>query len=77
MTPLRQKMIKDMQLREFSQRTQESYLNGVKGLVSHYKKSPEEITFKEIEDYILYKRNDLGHSWNTCNVAISAIKFLR
>ncbi len=76
MGKLKEKMIKDMQLREFAQRTQESYLNGVKGLVRHYNKSPKEITFEEIGDYILYKRNELGHAWNTCNVAISAIKFL-
>ena len=76
MGKIKEKMVKDMQLREFSPRTQESYLNGVKGLISHYNKSPEEITFEEIADYILYKRNELGHAWNTCNVAISGIKFL-
>ena len=76
MGKLKEEMIRDMQLREFSPRTQESYLYAVKGLVSHYDKSPREITFEQIEDYILYKRNELGHAWNTCNVAISGIKFL-
>ena len=77
MGKLKEKMIKDMQLREFAPRTQESYLNAVKGLASHYSRSPEEITFEEIEDYILYKRNELGHAWNTCNVAISGTKHLK
>ena len=59
MGKLKEEMIKDMPLREFSPRTQESYLTAVKGLVSHYGKSPREVTFEEIEDYILYKRNDV------------------
>ena len=75
MAELKDKMIRDMQLREFAPRTQESYLHAVKGLVKHYGKSPTAITHQEIEDYILYLRNDLGHAWNTCNVAISGIKF--
>lgn len=76
MAELKDKMIRDMQLREFSIRTQESYLHAAKGLIKHYGKPPATITHQEVEDYILHLRNDLGRSWNTCNVAISGIKFL-
>lgn len=76
MAELQNKMIRDMQLREFSPRTQASYIHAAKGLVKHYGKHPTAITHQEIEDYILYLRNQLGRSWNTCNVAISGIKFL-
>jgi len=76
MAELKDKMIRDMQLREFSIRTQESYLHAAKGLIRHYGKPPATITHQEVEDYILHLRNGLGRSWNTCNVAISGIKFL-
>ncbi len=76
MAELKDKMIRDMQLRNFSPSTQESYVHAVNCLVKYYKKSPLEIGQQEIENYILYMRNDKGLSWNTCNVAISGIKFI-
>lgn len=75
MSPLRQQMIKEMQLREFSPRTQESYLAAVVGLSRHYGRSPEKICQKEIEDYLLHLRQDLDRSPSTCNVVISGLKF--
>jgi len=75
MSPLRQQMIKEMQLREFSPRTQESYLSAVTGLSKHYSKSPDKILQKEIEDYLLHLRQDLNRSPSTCNVVISGLKF--
>ena len=65
MAELKEKMIRDMQLRNFSPRTQESYIHGAKGLVEYYNKSPMKISAEEIEDYILYLKNDRGFSWNT------------
>ncbi len=76
MAELKDKMIRDMKLREFSPRTHDAYLHAVTGLIKHYNKPPVSITHKEVEDYILYLRENLGLSWNTCNVAISGIKFL-
>jgi len=76
MTPLRQRMIKEMQLREFSPRTQESYLSAVEGLARHYSRSPEKICQEEIEDYLLYLRQEKAQSQSTCNVVISGLKFL-
>jgi hypothetical protein len=40
MTPLRQRMIEDMQLRGFSARTQECYAAAVRQLAKHYHRSP-------------------------------------
>lgn len=76
MTKLRERMIKEMQLREFSIRTQESYLSAVIKFSQHYNKSPEKISQEEIDDYLLHLKNDLGKSASTVNVAISALKFL-
>ena len=43
MSPLRQKMIRAMQLREFSPKTQEAYIAAVSGLAKYCNKSPDKI----------------------------------
>jgi integrase/recombinase XerD len=40
MTPLRQKMIEDMQLRGLAKRTQEAYVRAADGLAKYFGKSP-------------------------------------
>ena len=40
MTKLRERMLEDMQLRGFSERTQECYTRSVRQLAQHYNKSP-------------------------------------
>ncbi len=75
MTSLRQKMINDMTLRRFSPRTQESYISAVAGLAGYYKQSPEKINKKMIQDYLLYLMQERKLAWNSCNVAVSAIRF--
>ena len=44
MTPLRQRMTEDMQLRGFSARTQEAYAGGVRQLAKHFRRSPDQIS---------------------------------
>ena len=75
MSELRQKMIREMDLRNFSDSTKRAYVSAVVGLVRHYKKTPGEIGKKEIEDYLLHLKNGLKLSWSTCNVALSGIRF--
>ncbi len=75
MTELRDKMIREMELRNFAPRTQHSYLNAVTGLTKHYMRSPDTINRKEVETYLLYLKKERDLSWNTCNVVISGLKF--
>jgi hypothetical protein len=44
MTPLRQKMIRAMDLKNLSPHTQRAYLAAVTGLTRHYQKSPDQIS---------------------------------
>ena len=44
MTELRKRMIECLQLRGFSERTQEAYVRAVRQLSDHYKKSLQEIS---------------------------------
>jgi integrase/recombinase XerD len=75
MTPLRQKMIKEMTLRRFAPATQEAYVAAVAGLARYYKQSPEKIDKQMIQDYLLYLMEERKLSWNSCNVAVSGLRF--
>jgi len=76
MTPLRQQMIEDMQIRGLSKSTQVAYVRSVRQLAEHFDKSPAQITDQELRQYLLYLRNDKHASPNTFTVICSAIKFL-
>jgi len=76
MTPLRQRMLEDMQLRGLAARTQESYLAAVRQLAVYYDTSPDRLTEEQLRQYFLYLRNEKRVAPNTANVALNAIKFL-
>jgi site-specific recombinase XerD len=75
MSELRNKMIRMMELKDFSPRTQESYLAAVAGLAKFYMKSPDHLSQKEVEDYLLHLKM-MGKSSSTRNVALCGIRFL-
>src|SRR5712691_8700273 len=54
MTPLRRRMLEDMQLRGFSARTQECYAAAVRQLAAHYHRSPDQLTEEDLRQYFLY-----------------------
>src|SRR5918911_3954844 len=76
MTPLRQRMQDDMQLRGLSPKTQSVYLFAVQQFATHYGKSLDLITEEELRNYFLYLINQKRVSPGTVSIALSAIKFL-
>lgn len=76
MTPLRDKMVKAMQLRGFSPRTQEAYVRAVAGLAKHYHTSPDRLEAPQIQEYLRYLMVERGLAWPTCNVAVAGLRFL-
>lgn len=74
MSQLRSKMIRAMKLKDFSPRTQHSYLSAVEGLAAFHKKSPDLLTQEEVDDYLLHLK-DAGKSSSTRNVVISGLRF--
>jgi len=74
-TPLRRRMLEDMQLRGLSPHTQRAYLHAIEHLALHYDKSPDQITEEELRQYFLYLRNEKGVTRSTATVALCAIKF--
>ncbi|MCB0183121.1 MAG: site-specific integrase, partial [Caldilineaceae bacterium] len=75
MSELRQRMVEEMQLRRFAERTQRSYLEVVTKLVRHVGKAPDEITAEELREYFLYLTNEKGLSRSSVNQTICGLKF--
>ena len=76
MSKLREEMIRAMKLRNFSNKTQGAYLYQIMKLAGHYGRSPDQLTHKELQDYLIYMKEKLDLSFSSCNVARSAIRFL-
>ena len=76
MTPLRQRMIEDMQLRGLAPLTQRAYLQAIQQFALYYGKSPDQITDEELRQYFLYLYNEKHIARSTATVALCAIKFL-
>jgi integrase/recombinase XerD len=75
MTPLRQRMIEDLQLRGLAAKTQDSYVRAVRQLAEHYHKSPDLITEEELRLYFLYLKNDKQVSRSGFTIALCGLKF--
>ena len=76
MTPLRQRMCEDMQLRGLAPRTQDCYVRAVLQFARHYRKSPDLVTEDELRAYFLYLINEKHVAPGTVATALGAIKFL-
>ena len=75
MTPLRQRMIEDMQLRGLSDSTQEKYVTAVRRLAAYYGKSPDQLDQAELRQYLLYLKNEQQVSPSAYKVALYGLKF--
>ena len=76
MTPLRQRMLEDMQLRNFSAGTQRSYIHYVEDFANYYKTSPARLGLDEIRNYELYLLEERKLSPQSINVFLCAVRFL-
>lgn len=75
MTPLREKMVRDMQLRRLSDNTQRVYTHAVFALARHYMKAPDRITNDQVQAYVLYMLNERKLTWSTCDTNVAGLKF--
>ena len=74
-TPLREKMIRDMQLHRLSPITQRIYLRAVWDLAAFYRCSPDRLQSEHIRAYLHHLLVDRKISWSACNQVISGLKF--
>ena len=76
MTPLRQRYIQDLQLRNYSPKTQEVYVECVSLFARHFGKSPELLGPEDIRTYQLYLAHAKKASWSRFNQTVCALRFL-
>jgi integrase/recombinase XerD len=76
MTPLRQRMLEDMQVRNFSENTQKSYLQQVSLYARHFRRSPEGLGPRDIRTYQVYLTNDKKLAPGSIIIATAALRFL-
>lgn len=76
MTPLRQRMIDDMQARNLSPATQKNYIHYVYELAKFFHRSPDELEPNDIKKFQMYLLHERKLSVPSVNQYISAVKFL-
>lgn len=76
MTPLRQRMLQDMKIRNFAENTRKCYLQQVSLFARHFRRSPEGLGPANIRDYQLYLTNEKKLAPNSILIATSALRFL-
>jgi integrase/recombinase XerD len=76
MTPLRQRMIEEMQRRNLSPRTIVIYTTMVARFAAHFKRSPDRLGPEEVRAYQLHLIREKHVSWPLFNQSVSALKFL-
>jgi len=59
MGKLREKMLKDLQVRRLALSTQKQYINAVRDIAKYYGQSPELINSQQVQDWLLYLSNPI------------------
>jgi integrase/recombinase XerD len=75
-TPLRQRMIEDMKIRNLSPHTIKAYVERVAAFAQHFGKSPQLLGQKEVRAYLVFLVEEKRVSWSHYGQAICAIRFL-
>ena len=75
MSELRNRMIQDMQLAGLVQGTQREYVRAVRQLAAYYMVSPDHLSERNVEDYLIYVRDELGAAKGTFAPVFAGLKF--
>ena len=75
MTNLRQRMLEDLQIRNYTRGTQRVYVNAVAAFARHFGKSPVLLGPENVRSYQVHLVQKKA-SWSSLNVAVCALRFL-
>src|SRR5262244_997803 len=75
MSALRQKMIEDLQIRNYSPHTIEAYVRCVANFAKHFGKSPDLLTPAHVREYQLFLVQQRQVSWATVVQTVCALRF--
>jgi integrase/recombinase XerD len=76
MTPLRQRMTEDMQLRNLTLNTRRCYLQQVALFARYFNKSPEKLGPEDIRAYQIYLINEKKLAPSSIQIVVAALRFL-
>lgn len=76
MTQLRNRMVEDMQVRNFSINTQKSYTYQIAQYARYFKRSPDELSPEDIRTYQVYLTKEKKLTPQSVSIAVSALRFL-
>jgi hypothetical protein len=76
MSKLRNRMIQDLKLAGLDKSgTDKVYLRAVRQLAGYYMLPPDRLTERQVQDYILYVRDELGVAKGTFEPMLAGLKF--
>ncbi len=75
MTPLRQRMIHEMELQRKSKQTIKGYCGAVSQLAKHYNRSPDKISRDEIRQFVHHLITERKLASSSVNVKLAGIRF--
>ena len=76
MTPLRQRMLEDMAIRNLAENTQSSYLQQIIAYARYFHRAPEDLGPEEIRAYQLHLTQTRKLAASSISVATGALRFL-
>jgi len=76
MTPLRQRMLEDMRVRNFSPHTQSTYALQVSLFARYFRKPPDQLGPEEIRSYQVYLTDQRKLAPASTLIAVAALRFL-
>ena len=76
MTPLRQRMMEQLQLRNSSEATIHTYITAVSRFAKHFGQSPNQLGAEQVRAYLLHLMNERHDVWTTIQVNRAALKCL-
>ena len=76
MTPLRQRMLEDMQVRNLSPHAQRAYVENVAWFARHFGRSPADLGPEEIRTYQVYLIRERHLAPSSLEIAVCALRFL-
>ena len=74
MTALRQRLMEDMQVRNYSPRTVEAYVAAVAKVAKHFMKSPDQLTSEELREFQVHLLKSKA-SWSQFNQIVCGLRF--
>jgi len=76
MSELRQRMLTDLRMRNYAERTQGIYITRVAEMALHFKRPPDTLTTEEVHGYLRHLKEERGISRSAFAQVVGALRFL-